>query len=92
MNIYSIKDEALSRFMQPFFTHTNAAAIRAFKDHVNEKGSAPNAHPGDYTLYFLGVFDEERGCITATFDTGERLINGADLIDKPNITSIRKEA
>lgn len=90
MNIYAIKDDALNRFMQPFFTHTNAAAIRAFRDHTNEKGSPANMHPGDYTLYYLGNFDEETGDITSD---KERLINAADLVDKnENITPIRKDA
>lgn len=88
MNIYAIKDEALNRFMQPFFTHTNAAAIRAFGDHVNENGSPSNQHPGDYTLFYLGHFDEETGTITG--DT-ERLVSGADVLDAGKVVNMRKQ-
>lgn len=84
MKIYAIMDNALQRFMQPFFTHANAAAIRAFRDHVNEKGSPTNMHPDDYTLYYLGDFNEENGRITPE---PTPLINAVDLLNGHDFTN-----
>ena len=65
LNIYSIRDSKISAYSQPFYSHTNGSALRAFADHVNDKTSAPNKHPEDYELFHLGTFDDETGEITS---------------------------
>lgn len=63
INIYAINDAQVSAFSQPFFSQTNGAALRAFSDHVNEKGTQPNKHPQDYSLWHLGTFNDDDGTI-----------------------------
>lgn len=58
---FSIFDSKVERFIQPFFDVTTGSAIRSFGDAVNDGSTAFNKHAEDYTLYHVGVFDQERG-------------------------------
>ena len=64
LNIYSIRDLKIEAYSQPFYSHTHGSALRAFADHVNEAGSAPNKHPEDFALFHLGTFNDQTGEIT----------------------------
>lgn len=66
LNIYSIYDVKIAAFSQPYYSHTNGSALRAFADHVNDPQSQPNKHPEDYQLFHLGSFDDNTGEILAT--------------------------
>lgn len=56
--IFSIYDSKAEAYLPPFFIHTEALAIRAFADAVNQPGHAFNAHPEDYTLFNCGAWDD----------------------------------
>lgn len=58
---FSIFDSKVERFIQPFFDVTTGAAIRAFGDAVNDGSTAFNKHAEDYTLFHVGIFDQELG-------------------------------
>lgn len=62
-NIYAIRDNQVEAFSQPFYSPTHGSALRAFSDHVNEKGTPANKHPSDYDLFHLGEFDDQVGTI-----------------------------
>lgn len=64
LNIYAIYDVKISAYSQPYYSHTNGSALRAFADHVNDPQSQPNKHPEDYQLFHLGTFDDQDGTIT----------------------------
>lgn len=66
VNIYSIYDSQLQSYAAPFFSPTNGSALRAFADHVNERGTAANKHPEDFTLWHLGSFNDQEGSISPT--------------------------
>lgn len=60
--IFAVKDLAVQAFGIPFFVRSKGEAIRSFTDEANGKGSANSAihaHPEDYELYELGVYDDE---------------------------------
>lgn len=59
--MFSLFDAAAEAYMQPFFAQTRGQAIRSFGDLVNEVGSHVNKHPDDYTLFVVGVFDQQSG-------------------------------
>lgn len=61
--IYSIYDEKVESFSQPFFAATNPAAIRVFTDLANDNNSTISRHPQDYTLYQIGKWDDHTGKI-----------------------------
>lgn len=62
--IVSVRDEAVNAFMQPFFVHAVGIAVRSFGDEVRKDGTPFSAHPEDYVLYELGVFDDSKGYVT----------------------------
>lgn len=75
VKIYSIFDIKVSAYSQPFFAMSDGAAVRMFTDTVNgpvdPKTGMKNsisAHPEDYRLDRIGVFDDENGSLVS--DTG----------------------
>ncbi len=63
MRVFSVYDSKVECYMNPFFMKTKGEAIRAFTEAVNDSSTHVSKHPGDYTLFDLGEFDDE----TATF-------------------------
>lgn len=61
MKIFSVYDSKAEAYLQPFFTNTDGAAIRMFSDVVNDPDHGFSKHPGDYTLFSLGEWDEVTG-------------------------------
>lgn len=69
LNVYAIHDAAINAYSQPFYSHTNGSALRAFSDHVNDANSGPNKHPQDYSLFHLGTFDDQTGALSPATPT-----------------------
>lgn len=61
INVFAIYDTAVNAYSQPYYSHTNGSALRAFADHVNDPNSNVNKHPADYSLFHLGTFNDETG-------------------------------
>lgn len=61
MKVFSIYDGKGKCYGLPFFMAQVGVAARAFGDLVNDDQSAVCKHPADYTLYQVGVFDDESG-------------------------------
>lgn len=61
--IYSIFDVATGAYMRPFFLQADAAAQRAFEDLVATEDHEVAKHPEHYSLFRLGVFDDNKGTI-----------------------------
>lgn len=61
---FAVMDIKAAAYNTPFFMANNALAIRAFSDLVNDTRSKVNSHPEDYTLYFIGDFDDCLGVMT----------------------------
>ena len=63
MLVCTIRDRAAEAYGRPFFLPATGVAIRSFQDEVNR--DAPDnqvyAHPDDFDLYELGVFDDFDG-------------------------------
>lgn len=70
-SIFSIYDSKTLAYLPPFFMQTKPAAIRAITDVANEPGHQFNKHPGDYTLFYLGTFDD----LTSQFEMEKTPIN-----------------
>lgn len=75
MKIFSVFDDKAQAFLQPFFMKTGAEALRAFGQAVSEEGHSFCKHASDYTLFGIGVFDQETGKI-AGLDAHTNLGNG----------------
>lgn len=64
LNVYSVFDSKLASFGRPWYEMTDASAIRVFSDAVNDNSNPANQwykHPEDFSLYKLGVFNDESG-------------------------------
>lgn len=57
--IYTVYDQKAESFLPPFFVPTRGLAVRAFEDCVNSKDHQFGKHPQDYTLFYLGTFDQD---------------------------------
>lgn len=63
-NMYSIYDAKAEAFMQPFFSNTHGLAIRTFTSHVNNPETIFHKHPGDFSLFHIGAFEEDNAKVT----------------------------
>ncbi len=61
LNMYSIFDQATGLYSRPFFTQSDGEAIRSFSDIAVDADHPIGKHPGDYTLFRLGIFDDTTG-------------------------------
>lgn len=59
VKIYSVYDSKASAFMMPQFYQTAGIAERAFTEAVNTKDTPFFKYPEDFTMFELGVFDDE---------------------------------
>lgn len=81
LNMYSVFDDAAGEFLQPFYAKNHAEAERLFADACNNLGHEFGRNPGDYTLYHVGIFDNQNVQITG-LSREDRIIlaNGAEVI------------
>lgn len=61
LHVYTVYDKAIGAFMQPFFVRAKGEALRSFSDACNDEKSNFYRHAADYTLMFLGEFDDSNG-------------------------------
>ena len=61
LKMYSVFDSKADAFLPPFFLHNNGLALRTFGDACNMKDHQFGKHPEDYTLFELGVFEDDSG-------------------------------
>lgn len=63
--VFGVRDSKAEAFLQPFFSSSSGAAIRAFGDAILDTKSPLGQHPTDYLLYELGTFDDNSGMFVA---------------------------
>lgn len=63
--IFSVYDSKVEAYLQPFFSPSNGAALRAFTDIVNDPNSQFSKHPEDYTLFVIGEYNDETAKISS---------------------------
>lgn len=64
LRAYSLHDVKALQYHPPFFQSTDAAAVRALRDLVNDMNTTVGRHPADFKLYCVGTYDDE----TARFE------------------------
>lgn len=75
---FSIYDEKAAAYLPPFFFPNDLVAQRAFHANVNDPNHMFGKYPSDYTLFQVGIFDDEK----ATFVQDKHPIcNGLEVID-----------
>lgn len=68
--IYTIYDEKAKAYLLPFFQANEELAIRNLSDCLKNQDHAFTKNPADYTLYYLGIFDDT----TAEIEVAHELI------------------
>ena len=64
MKIYTVNDLVAETHMQPFFSPTNGAAMRAFQEAAADPEHNFCKYPSDYVLYEIGEYHEDNAeCI-----------------------------
>lgn len=61
--VCALYDSAVGAYLQPFFVPSRGAAERGMMDLVANPESNVSKHPGDFTLFELGTWDEHTGVI-----------------------------
>lgn len=77
-SLYALFDKAINCHMNPLVFNTDGEAIRWFTTIVNnpDPNNAIHRHYGDYSLYFLGVYDDAAG---AVHNEKRKLIEGVNV-------------
>lgn len=78
--IFTIFDSATQAYMIPFFDLHEGSARRQFGDLVNDPEHPFSKHPDDYTLYFIGIYNEDTGHVEA--HDPKSLGNGIEYMNK----------
>lgn len=78
IRVYSVYDKAAGAYLNPFCVHTDGLAIRYFEELVNDPEHVFGRHPDQFTLFFIGVYDQDTAMFTN--DTGVlKLIAGHEV-------------
>lgn len=58
-------DSKAEAYLPPFFVQSRGQALRSFEDTVNDTSTLLNKHPGDFTLFHAGTYDDQKGIVTS---------------------------
>lgn len=61
INMYSVYDIKAESYGRPYIIGTHAEAIREFSRAVNQEKSVFGANPEDYSLHYIGNFNQTSG-------------------------------
>lgn len=61
--VFTVHDSKAEAYLSPFFCLTNGQAVRSFSDTANESGHVFNKHSGDFTLFLIGEYDDQKGIL-----------------------------
>lgn len=65
--LVAVRDQKTVNFTQPVAVASRAAAVRSWGDQLNDPNNANQdqaKHPEDFSLWFLGEYDDNTGEIT----------------------------
>lgn len=66
--IFTIFDSKTEAYLPPMYFQTKGAAVRAMEDTLEDPNHQFCKHPGDFTLFHIGEFDDTT-CTIDTFNT-----------------------
>lgn len=77
--MYVIFDKKAKLYNKPFHQFNRDVAIRTVTDLANDTSTDFSRNPEDYSLFFLGTFDEQTAVI-ALCESPEHVVNFHELI------------
>ncbi len=84
--MFSVFDEMARCYLPPFCLPETGMAVRIFSDCVNSNDHQFGKHPGDYTLFELGSFDDSV-CVVSCTPAAVKVVNGLEVI----VSDVHKE-
>lgn len=78
MMAFSVHDNAVGAFLPVFFARSKGEAIRSFTAAVAQKDHQFAASKGDYTLFFVGGFDDNSGGLWQAETGPERVLSALE--------------
>lgn len=73
LNVYSIFDGAAQFYGRPFFLLNDQIAKRTALDIRLDSGTEISKHPEDFTMFYLGTFDDST-CVFESLPTPRRFL------------------
>lgn len=65
MQVFAVYDSKAEVFGLPLFFTAKGLAVRAFDEQCNNPESQMYKHPGDFTLFHLGEYDQDTGLMVS---------------------------
>lgn len=84
MKMYSIYDKVSNAFTTPFYAHNDGMAVRMFSNTVNDPSTQISQSVADYSLFRVGLFDEQTGLLTPESNGPERVMFALELKEENN--------
>lgn len=78
LKIFTVRDNVANAYLQPFFSVNEGSAIRSLSEVVADASHPFGKHPADYSLWFIGTFDDSTGVCVPSEPT--RQLSLADLV------------
>jgi len=64
-NAYVVYDNKALVYGVPFFAPSDGSAVRSFGDLANDADTTVGRHPGDFSLFCVGLYDDQNGALGA---------------------------
>lgn len=77
--VFSIYDSAIATWLPPIYSRNKGEMLRNFSDAVQDTSSNLAKHPGDYSLFELGTFDDDK-CVFSLLKAPVRLCIAIDFV------------
>lgn len=80
----AVFDAKLNEFASPVCVPAVGMALRSFTDEANRKdaGNVIAAHPEDFSLHLLAVYDPEKGVFSTDGIQPRKLVDAVDVLRK----------
>ena len=83
IKVYSVYDNAAGAYLPPFTQQNDAMAIRIVQGMVNDGRSIFSQSPADFSVFYLGEYDDENGMFTQ--DAPPKMLAGClSLVERSN--------
>lgn len=63
LQVLAVYDAKARSYAKPFFVAHIDVGIRAFRTHANTPGNEMYENPEDFTLFHLGTWSDDTGCM-----------------------------
>lgn len=83
-SVFSIYDSAVQTWLPPLFARNKGEMLRNFADGVQDPKSQLARHPGDYSLFEIGTFDDAK-CKFSLLEAPIRLCMAMDFVKETPI-------